>query len=140
MRQLIFKPLGAFKHMLAQTSLWISAVNFILIGVTAYNTTLREHILTVVPDFKLWHFMLVLIGILLVMMLIEYKLVYPSWIAFQNQQEYKHENLLRKDIAKLRKEIAELKGVSGEDSTGTPQSAAVRRRGKGHSQAGESLS
>ena len=105
LKQRRLPTIGGLKHMMAQTAMWLSSINFVLIGVTAYNTTLREHIMTVLPGFKLWHFMLIMLVGVAALMFIKYKLIYPSWVAFQNRQEYKHENLLREDLAKIKKAL-----------------------------------
>ena len=109
LRQRGFMPVGAFKQLLAQSALWVSMVNFVLIGVTAYNTTLRPFLLAWWPGVKLWHFLLVVAALVGVLMLLEYLVIYPSWLRFQNKQEYLHQNLLRRDIEQLRAEVAALR-------------------------------
>jgi len=49
-------------------------------------------------------------GLLLIFMLVEYVIVYPSLVAFQMHQAYKR-NPLVKDVEEIRKEIREIKKV-----------------------------
>ena len=41
------------------------------------------------------------------------QVVYPSWIKFQNRQEYEHENLLRKDHAAIERRLERIEEKLG---------------------------
>jgi len=84
--------IGGFKEVLAQTVFYITVINFTLITVTAYNTTLREFFLVWMPGFKLWMFFVILILGVLLGMILEYKFITPSQYAFKSKQMFGHES------------------------------------------------
>lgn len=104
---------GGIKQILLQTVFYVSIINFLLIAMTAYNTTLRAHILVALPWFKLWMFIMGLAVLVGIAMVIEYKVIYPSYIAFQNKQEYEHQNLLRVDLAKVLEQLERIEKALG---------------------------
>ena len=95
--------LGGIITLLQRCQFYFSLLNFLMILATFYYTTLR-HVLPI--PFVL--FMLLMGGLLFVLMLIEYVIVFPSFIAFQMHQAYKR-NPLVKDVEEIKKEIKELK-------------------------------
>lgn len=97
--------IGPLKDIAMSTVFYVSIINFILIAVTAYYTTLRPFLLVYAPWFKIWMWFGLLIGIVLVMMVLEYKFVYASWYTFRNKQEATHENLIIKRIDELEKKL-----------------------------------
>ncbi len=97
--------IGPLKDIAMSTVFYMSIINFILIAVTAYYTTLRPFLLVYAPWFKVWMWLGLLVIIVLVMMVLEYKFVYASWYTFRNRQEFEHENLIRKEIQELRKDL-----------------------------------
>ena len=97
--------IGPLKDIVMSTVFYISIINFILISVTAYYTTLRPFLLIYAPWFKIWMWLSLLVGIVLVMMVLEYKFVYASWYTFRNKQEATHENLIIKRIDELEKKL-----------------------------------
>lgn len=103
---------GGFKHVLIQTVFYISLINFGLIAVTAY-TVMREHILVYLPWFKFWMFIVILGFMVLLAMILEFKFIYPSYMAFKNIQEYEHQNLLRKDLAEVLKGLSRIERKLG---------------------------
>ena len=99
--------IGPLKDIVMSTVFYISIINFILLSVTAYYTTLRPFLLIYAPWFKIWMWLSLLVGIVLVMMVLEYKFVYASWYTFRNKQEATHENLIIKRIDELEKKLLE---------------------------------
>ena len=97
--------IGPLKDIVMSTVFYISIINFILISVTAYYTTLRPFLLIYAPWFKIWMWLGFLVGVVLVMMVLEYKFVYASWYTFRNKQEATHENLIIKRIDELEKKL-----------------------------------
>ncbi len=104
--------IGALKDLWAMTSVYISAINFVLITITAYGTTIGPMLRTpgagwlYLPWMRLQWFILALIIIVLTAMYLEYILVYKSYFTFRNKQEYDHNNLIRADIAALKDQQA----------------------------------
>jgi uncharacterized membrane protein len=103
--------IGGLKEVLGHTVFWVSMINFVLIAVTAYNTTLYIYINLYFQWMTFPIFMLFLVVLVAIAMLIEYKIIIPSVMAFRNKQEYEHQNLLRKDLDEIKER---LKGI--EDS------------------------
>jgi len=102
------KKIGGFKDIALHTAAWLSFVNFGLIAVTAYHTTLREFILAYIPWMSLIIFMLLLSLCVAIFMVIEYKFIIPSTWAFRNAQQYEHKYPIKKDLEKLSKKLDEL--------------------------------
>ncbi len=82
--------IGALKETLSQTVFWMSIINFLLIGLTAYNTTLKTYIIDLLPWVQAWMFILVMVCILAIAMLIEYKFIMPAYYEFRGGQYKKH--------------------------------------------------
>jgi len=97
--------LGGILTLLQRCQFYFSLLNFLMILATFYYTTLR-HILPI--NFIL--FLVIMAGLLLVLMLVEYIVVYPSFVAFQMHQAYKR-NPLVKDVGEIKEEIRELKKI-----------------------------
>lgn len=100
---------GGLKEMLAQTVFYIAMINFVLIAVIAYNSTLREFILDWIPWFKLWMFLVVLIAFVFVAMVLEYKYIAPSLYSFRSKQMFEHKSeitdALKRIEAKLNEDV-----------------------------------
>lgn len=103
--------IGMLKDLAVMTMFYVSIINFLLIAITAYFTTLRPFILIHAPWFKAWIFIGLLVLLALVLMFLEYKFVYASYFTFRNKQEYEHENLLRKKIEDLEKKLDSLSSL-----------------------------
>lgn len=100
--------MGAFKDVLVMSFVWVSIINFVMVGAIAYSTTIRPSF----PDSLAWISPGVFIGFMAVVfaliMFVEWKWIYPSYYAFRNKQEYAHQNLLRDHLDKQDREIKEL--------------------------------
>ena len=105
---------GMLKDLAVMTMFYVSIINFILIALTAYYTTLRPVIMAHAPWFKVWMFLLVLVGLSLIGMLLEYKFVYASYFAFRNKQEFEHENLIKKEIREQFEDLRKALGIKSE--------------------------
>jgi predicted membrane protein len=93
--------LGGFVDTLAFTMFWMSLVNFLMMAVTTYTVT-REYTISIFPWFSIWIFLATLGLIIATVMVFEYKLVYPSRVAFRNQQEYAHESPIKEDLKQIK--------------------------------------
>lgn len=99
---------GGIKDVLGQTIFYTSIINFTLIAITAYNTTIKFYAEMYVPWFRFWMFILALFIFVIIAMILEYKFVQPSIFAYRNNQEYSHKNPIRRDIAALSVQVKEL--------------------------------
>ena len=95
--------LGGFVDTLAFTMFWMSLVNFLMMAVTTYTVT-REYTISIFPWFSIWIFLSILGLIIATVMVFEYKLVYPSRVAFRNQQEYAHDSPIKEDLKQIKEE------------------------------------
>jgi len=99
----VSKFIGGLKELLGRVTFYISAMNFLMLAVTAYYTTIRHFLPVSFPVF-----FLMLVIVVVVAMIIEYTIVMPSQIAFINWQVYTHENLIRRDLEKVMKKLEEI--------------------------------
>ena len=95
--------IGAVKELFGRTSFYITVINFFLLIVTAYYTTIRNFI-----PISFLSFMLFMVFIVCIAMVIEYVIILPSSVAFQNLQAYKHTNPLKDDIKLILKRLDEI--------------------------------
>lgn len=115
-----YKLTGAGITIYTGSMIYQSIVNAVLLAATAYNTTARPYLLAIVPWMNFWIFLVILAVSQLLWMWLYYKFVQPGVMVWNNFQSYKHDNLIRRDIASLRSEIKELKdllNVPTRDST-----------------------
>jgi len=92
---------GAFKDLVVRVAFYVSMVNFLLIGVTAWSTTLYRY---APQGVRFEHFIAVLVLGILLAVLLEYKFMMASSMSWHNQQLYRHDNPIREDIARLRRQ------------------------------------
>jgi len=105
------KKVGGIKDVALHTAAWLSMVNFALIAMTAYHTTLREFILQYIPWLTLTIFMLFMFVLVVVAMIVEYKFIIPSTWAFRNLQQYEHQYPIKKDLEKLSKKLDKIEKI-----------------------------
>lgn len=106
---------GAFKDLFVRVAFYVAMVNFLLIAITAWATTLYRY---APQGVGFEHFLAVLILGVLLAVLLEYKFMLASSVSWHNQQEYRHDNPLREDVARLQrhqKRIADHLGVPSEE-------------------------
>ena len=95
--------IGGLKELFGRTSFYITVINFMLLIVTAYYTTIRDFVN--MPF--IWFFVIIML-ILGFAMLIEYVYILPSSMIFQNSQSYKHENPFKNDIQLILNRLDEI--------------------------------
>lgn len=100
--------LGALVDVVAYTAFWMSLVNFCLIALTAYNTTIRVYIIGLFPWFNVGWFFLLMVIIVLSIMALEYFFLFPARQHFRNQWEYRQDSPIRKDLEEIKKQLREL--------------------------------
>ena len=99
---------GALKDLFTRVVFYVTALNFVLLAATAYHTTLRETIQSQLPWLTFPVFLGVLVVLVLISMVIEYKIVLPSTIAYLNEQGYKHQNPIRAQLDRIEKMLADM--------------------------------
>lgn len=85
--------IGALKDLFSRSIFYISIINFFLLIITAYYTTIRNFVQ--IPF--LW-FIIITVLIIVLAMIVEYIIILPSCYVFNNSQVYKHDNPLKDDI------------------------------------------
>ena len=96
---------GIFANVAAQLSILIAMLNLLLLIATAYNTTLREWFEQYGIPLNFLAFMGLIALLLLVAAVLVYKFALPSYFSAVNDQIYKHDNPIRKDIEQVQKSI-----------------------------------
>jgi len=94
---------GGIKELLSRAMFYIGIINFILIMITSYHTSIKD-ILTI----PFWVFFLIMTVILGIVMIFEYIVVLPSSVAFSNRQSYKHDNPIKDDFIKILKKLDDI--------------------------------
>ena len=122
-RQYKVPKVGGFKEVLAQAAFWITIINFILIAVTAYHTTLRDYITPHIPWFDLPVFFLSLGTLVLIIMVIEYKFVIPSLYIFRSKQMFEHESQVTRKLDEVLDKLNRLEGKNESRSDSPHQDA-----------------
>jgi len=92
--------LGGLKELFSRVMFYAGIINFILIVVTAYHTSIKD----IMPIPFLAFFSILIVG-LFIAMIFEYIVVLPSSVAFSNRQSYKHDNPIRDDMLKILKKL-----------------------------------
>lgn len=91
---------GGLKDLLSRTMFYVAIINFMLIVIMSYHTSLKEII-----QIPFWIFILILTICLFIIMIFEYMIMLPSSTAFSNIQSYKHENPIKEDLKNILKKI-----------------------------------
>ena len=97
--------IGASRIILANIMFYVSIINFVLISLTAYHTTLKYIITPILPFFNFPIFIGIIVCIILIAIIIEYKFVLPSLYAFQNEQGFKHDNPIKDMLVEINKQL-----------------------------------
>ena len=95
---------GALLTQFGNSLMYLTVFNTLMIAVTAWYTTLS----TFLP-FPFWVFVGVIVVAELVVMVLDYKFIQPSRVAYTNLQGWQHQNLSREQFKGVRTEIQELK-------------------------------
>lgn len=101
--------LGAMVSLVSYTAFWISLMNFVLVSLIAYNTTIKTIVWEFAPWFNFWWYLAFIAVVVLIIMVIEYKVIIPSRQRFLSGQEYAHESPIRRDLESLKEDNMELR-------------------------------
>lgn len=99
---------GTFVNIAAQLSILITMLNLVLLLTTAYNTTLSGWFKIYGIPINFVTFMGLIILLLLIAAVLAYKFALPSYFSAINDQIYKHDNPIVRDIAKVQKTLDSL--------------------------------
>ena len=95
--------IGALHDIYSRIAVYISIANTIMILLVFYNT-----VVVVTPSLS-WLtppiFILVALIAVVLLSVVSWKYLIPTMMVYANYQQYKHENLIRKDIQELKKYI-----------------------------------
>ncbi len=98
--------LGAIRDMIQRGQSYYGMFN-VFVGLATLYTVREALIRSYVP----WINFFILLGIIAIMqiiiIIIDYKFIYPSQIAFHQHEAYKHRSLLRRDLETANKRQAE---------------------------------
>lgn len=99
---------GALKTTYQQCLPYITLLNFCLISVTAYNTTVRDWFETKGIGIEFWHMALALLAGIGLLFFIEYKFSIPSIFKFNWDQGFTHSTLLPSKLKDIEDKIDRL--------------------------------
>ena len=96
---------GIFATLAGQLSIFIAMINLLLLIMTAYNTTLRGWFEYYNIPLNFWSFTGLVVLLLTITAYLLYKFALPSFFSFLNDQGYRHDNPIRKDIERVQKTL-----------------------------------
>ena len=104
---------GAVLSMYTSSSVYQSLINTVMLSITTYVTSLSVH----APSwFNIWWFLLAMLVINVVIMIGHYKFVFPSQMAFGNQQSYNHESPVKKELENIKRNMVTKKDLEDFDT------------------------
>ena len=101
------KHWGVIAQAAGQVAVFVGILNLFLIAVTAYNTTLKEWLIQQGIHISFWMFATVIAGLLLVAFILMWKFALPSYYSSINEQLYRHDNPIRRDLEEIKKILAD---------------------------------
>lgn len=111
LRQYALPYIGGAKYLINNILFYIGVINFGLIAIMSYHTTLAPWAAEHAKWFNLWVFAIIISVILVLAMIIEFKIMLPSLIGFANVQGYIHENPFVQQLKEVQKELREVKTI-----------------------------
>lgn len=100
--------LGASFTQIVNGFVYITVINTFMLSVTVWSTPFASTIVSYIPWFNFWWFLLALFICFGSIILFDLKFVYPARQAFQNKQSYAHENPVKADLERIFKENEKL--------------------------------
>ena len=97
---------GTLVQIAQQGMIFVTVLNLFLLAATAYNTTLSAYFQARGIYISFLVFLAIIIGVMLAVGLWAWKFALPSFYSAFNDQFYKHNNLLRRDIEALKEDNA----------------------------------
>jgi len=96
--------LGLARDMLTRAQSYYGLMNASMMMITVYTVregTIKAHL----PWMNFIWFFMFIVFMLIVVMIFDYKMVYPSQIAFHQHEAWKHRSPVRKDFEALREQL-----------------------------------
>lgn len=97
--------IGGIKNLFSRTAFYISIFNFCMLCGVSYQVVVKEYF-----SVPLWVFVVCAAFMIGMCMIFEYTIMLPSEIAFTNEEIYKHNNPIRRDLEEIKKDLKYLKG------------------------------
>lgn len=97
---------GIFAQVAGQLQIFMLAIILVINLISFYNTTVARQLLAHGINPGMWvfvAFMAISIGALVILFIILYRFALPSYFAVWNEQFYRHNNPMRRDLAAIRK-------------------------------------
>jgi hypothetical protein len=82
--------IGPITDVLSYGAVWIGMLNFLMIAITLYWTTLRPHLLRYVPWMNMGIYLACLFALVCLLLLFVYKFIVPSYYEFRGRQYQRH--------------------------------------------------
>ena len=102
------KQWGIIAQIATQGSMFLNIISLLLLMMTAYTTTLSGWFIQHGIYLKFWMFAIVVLGLLGVASIILWKFAIPSFYSVFNDQFYRHDNPLVKDMELLKRQNQEI--------------------------------
>jgi hypothetical protein len=97
------------KGLFSQTMTYVAILNTAMIAPTFWSSQARVSLTNAIPWLNFWMFIGIIAVAVPMMMLIEYKFLYPSAVRLTNSQTYKHKNPIYEKLDRMQADIDELK-------------------------------
>ena len=100
---------GRLRFMYGHAVFYVGAIQLTLIAAMAYNTTVQPWVAQYLGwNIAFWQYCLILAIILLVGMVMDFMFGVPALIAVANEQQYKHESPIKRDLAVVKKNLSKI--------------------------------
>lgn len=112
-QQKSFHKLGAMLVTLTNTMSWLNILNFIMVIFLSWDVY-QERLVAIFPWLNTYWVTVIVVGVVLFVVVMEYAVLQPSRIAFSNQQVFEHKSPVRADLEELKrnqKKIMERLGI-----------------------------
>jgi len=104
----IGKQWGIFAQVASQLSILVSIVSLFLVSITAYTTTLAGWLEDYGISIGMFGFVAIIMCLLVVAFILLYKFALPSFFSYWNDQFYRHDNPMRKEIEEMGRKLDKL--------------------------------
>lgn len=109
---------GRLRFMYGHAVFYVGAIQLSLVAAMAYNTTVQPWVSQYLGwDMRFWQYCLILVAVLAVGMVADFIFGVPALIAVANEQQYKHESPIKRDLTAVNKKVDRIMkhlGIEGE--------------------------
>lgn len=114
MKQTKFMPkLGFIQVQITNSLFYVSIANTLMLSLTFWYTSGSIIAAKYAPWLTMWMFLSVSIVLLAIVMILDYKLMYPSRQGFISTQAYIHANPAVTDLKEIKKDLGKIKEKLG---------------------------